>query len=312
MNPVAVTLAQLVQLAPQAERLALWSTTPRAAQVGSNYAVFKGRGMEFAESRPYEPGDDVRLIDWRVTARTGRAHTKLFREERERPVVIWVDCRAHMFFATRGVFKTVMAAHLAALAAWAARAHGDRLGGRVCGEGEEFLLEPDRGRRGVLRFLRALERGCSSPPAAEPADAAAVRLRRSLMSLRRSVRPGTVVFLISDFDDMHDPLRELLADLSRHCELTLCFVYDPLEADLPPPGDYPIAGTRGRQAVLFAGDGLLRSRYRQRFHARQRALQDMAWAHRARFISVATTSDPLRQLRSACNQGSTTATRRAV
>ena len=87
--------------------------------------------MEFDESRLYQPGDDIRNMDWRVTARTGKPHTKLFREERERPVFVWVDYRAPMFFATQGVFKSVFVARMAALIAWNAVQQGDRIGGLI-------------------------------------------------------------------------------------------------------------------------------------------------------------------------------------
>lgn len=311
-SPVAVTLAELVQLAPKADQLTLWQSRCVRAEGGNNNTVFKGRGMEFAETRPYQPGDDVRLIDWRVTARTGRAHTKLFREERERPVVTWVDCRPQMFFATRGVFKSVLAARMAALVAWSAHGHGDRFGGRICGDDQEWVQVPAGGRHGVLRYLRALELACANWRVGKRPSSAAIDVRQSLASLRRTVRPGTVLFLISDYRDLQEPVGDLLADAGRHCDITLCFVHDPLEATLPPPGDYPIADRGTRQAMLFARDNQLRRHYHQRFIERRKALQDLAWQHRARLITSATTDDALRVLRNACGQRARHHQRRAV
>ena len=114
-DPVHVSIPSLLKLRQAATGLDLRSRFIRARQGGSYMSAFKGMGMEFDEVRPYQPGDEVRHLDWRVTARTGRPHTKLFREERERPILLWVDYRANMFFATRGVFKSVLAARAAAL-----------------------------------------------------------------------------------------------------------------------------------------------------------------------------------------------------
>ena len=115
---VSISPATLIQLRQPGESLALPSVRIKAKQTGTYLSQYKGRGMEFEEHRPYQPGDDIRNIDWRVTARTGIPHTKVYREERERPVLFCVDYRRPMFFATRGVFKSVMAAKAAALLAW--------------------------------------------------------------------------------------------------------------------------------------------------------------------------------------------------
>src|SRR5690349_17912775 len=106
-SPVQVTLADLVRLRPAGESLRLTAPRIRVATEGGHVSPYKGRGVEFDESRPYQPGDDLRTMDWRVTARTGRPHTKVFREERNRPVFVWLDLRRPMLFATRGAYKGV-------------------------------------------------------------------------------------------------------------------------------------------------------------------------------------------------------------
>jgi hypothetical protein len=152
---VSVSLKTLIDLAKQATRINLHHAQNRSQQSGGYVSRFKGRGMEFDETRLYQPGDDIRSIDWRVTARTGKTHTKVFREERERPVFISVDDRLTMQFATRGVFKSVLAAKLAGLLAWAAEYHGDRIGGQIFSELECRELKPQNGRHGevVLIFI---------------------------------------------------------------------------------------------------------------------------------------------------------------
>jgi len=153
---VRVSVASLIGLAHAARGLSLHRGDVRARRSDVRRSLFKGRGMEYDESRLYQPGDDVRHLDWRVTARTGKPHTKLFREERERPVFLWVDCRAPMFFATRGRFKSVAAAQLAALLAWSAVHDGDRIGSVLFTEDTHREIKPQRGKTGALRLFREL------------------------------------------------------------------------------------------------------------------------------------------------------------
>ena len=133
-SPVSVSQAGLIRLSGPARVIALDVLHVNSLQTGAYVSRFRGRGMEFDESRPYQPGDDPRNIDWRVTARSTVAYTKLFREERERPVLLVTDLRSNMHFATRGCFKSVNATRAAALLAWAAHHRGDRLGGLIFGD----------------------------------------------------------------------------------------------------------------------------------------------------------------------------------
>ena len=211
-----------------------------ARQSGNYQSPFKGRGMEFDESRLYQPGDDIRNIDWRVTARTGKTHTKLFREERERPVFLWVDLRAPMFFATRGRFKSVMASYIASLLAWSAEHHGDRIGGVIFSEVLHHELKPHRGKIGVLRFINKLvEHPAWTDPYTGQSDKYA--LGRELIRLRRVTRPGSMIFLISDFRYMNESDENQIIRLSKHNDVILIYVRDPLEESLPGGGQYRIS-----------------------------------------------------------------------
>jgi len=122
----------------------------RGLLAGAHHSRFRGRGMDYLESRLYQPGDDIRNLDWRVTARSGKAHTKLYQEERERPVVVLVDLGPGMFFATRGRFKSVIAARAASFLGWSAVAHGDRIGALLF-NGEHRELKPRGGDKGSSR-----------------------------------------------------------------------------------------------------------------------------------------------------------------
>jgi len=303
---VSVSLKTLVDLARPAAGLNLKHSTIRAGQSGGYVSRFKGRGMEFEEARVYQPGDDIRSIDWRVTARTGETHTKVFREERERPVFISVDNRPAMHFATRGVFKSVLAAKLAGLLAWAAQHHGDRIGGQIFTGSVCRELKPQNGKHAVLRFLNAI----SNQDDGNHADPAAITLEHVLARLMQHARPGSLVYIISDFRGINDQVETHLAKLARHCQVVLIFVYDPLESRLPDKGRYrfiardaaSLSGTGAatddvRDVVIDTGDRQRLLKYHQHFSERLHQLEQIAKKMGLVFIQCSTTDDPIQRLR---------------
>ncbi|MGZ5059528.1 MAG: DUF58 domain-containing protein [Methylobacter sp.] len=306
---VSVSLKTLVDLARPAAGLNLKHAAIRSGQSGGYLSRFKGRGMEFEEARTYQPGDDIRSIDWRVTARTGETHTKVFREERERPVFISVDDRPAMHFATRGVFKSVLAAKLAGLLAWAAQHHGDRIGGQLFTDTVCRELKPQNGKHAVLRFLNAI----SSQNDLNHPEQTAITLEHVLARLMQHARPGSLVYIISDFRGVNDQVETHLAKLSRHCEVVLIFVYDPLESHLPEKGRYRFtamdgvyaAGLSGtgaatndkRDVVIDTGDRKRLLKYQQHFSERLHQLERIAKKMGLAFIQCSTTDDPIQRLR---------------
>lgn len=290
---VSVTLKVLIDLAKPAAGLTMRQTSSRSRQSGNYLSHFKGRGMEFDETRLYQAGDDIRAIDWRVTARTGKAHTKLFREERERPVFISIDHRPAMHFATRGVFKSVLAAKLAALLAWAAEAHGDRIGGQVFTHTSCHELKPKNGKQGVLKLFNALvktpHRGNGE-----------IFIEQALSRLAHHVRPGSMVYLISDFRGMNSQAEAHLAKLAQHCDVVLLFVYDSLESALPEKGCYRFTYDQ-RDITIDANDRLRLSTYQQNFIDRQQQLALTAKKMRAAFIPCNTSDDPVHILQASLN-----------
>ena len=286
---VSVSLKTLIDLAKLASSLNLHHTQLRSRQSGGYMSRFKGRGMEFDEARLYQPGDDIRSIDWRVTARTGKTHTKVFREERERPVFISVDNRLTMHFATRGVFKSVLAAKLAGLLAWTAEYHGDRIGGQLFSEHECHELKPQNGRHAVLRFLNALVKP------QEPISKM-FTLDQVLARLNQHARPGSLVYIISDFRGINDQAETHIAKLSQHCEVVLIFVYDPLETSLPAKGRYRFTDDE-RDVVIDASDQQRLLSYHQRFDQRLQRLESLAKKRGLAFIQCSTSEDPLQCLR---------------
>ena len=232
---------------------------------GTRPSRYRSRGMEYAESRAYLPGDEIRNMDWRVTARTGRPHTKLFQEERERPVMLAVDYGPSMFFGTRVAFKSVVAAHAAALVAWAALRHGDHVGAVIAAPEREVEIRAAGGRRGVLRVLRALHAQARLPEA--PGRGGASRLADLLARTRRVARTGSLALVLSDFYGLDEAGEGALALLRRRCDLIGVHVIDPLERDAPPPGRYAISDGRA-VTVLDSSGRAFRERYRRDFRVR--------------------------------------------
>ncbi len=286
---VQVRLKTLIDLATAAAGLKQRRSEIKSRQSGNYVSHVKGRGMEFDETRLYQPGDDIRSIDWRVTARTGKPHTKLYREERERPVFISVDNRAAMHFATRGVFKSVQAAKLAALLAWLAQHHGDRVGGQIYSDLRCLELKPQNGRHAVLRFFNALLQPLNG-------ETEATTLQQVIARLARHVRPGSLIYLISDFRGFNEQIATQIAKMALHCDIVMLLVYDPLESALPGQGRYRFTDTVNDVWI----DTCDRSRiltYQQRFHHHRQQLRDLADKMRLGFVQCSTTDDPARILR---------------
>jgi uncharacterized protein (DUF58 family) len=288
-SPVRVTLADLVRLRPAGESLRLTAPRLRVATEGGHVSPYKGRGVEFDESRPYQAGDDLRTIDWRVTARTGKPHTKVFREERNRPVFVWLDLRRPMLFATRGAFKAVRAAEAAALVAFSAVANGDRLGGLVFSESEHHELRPALGSRAALRLLNTACNDSFWAPSAQ--SSVETDAEHALLRLTRVARPGSLIVLLSDFRRLGVDTDRHLRQLAGHCDLLLLHFYDPVEAELPPPGRYRIEGV-GRTFSIETGNEAMRRRYRERFAARRAALAAFCRLPGIRMVDCPTDADP--------------------
>lgn len=222
---ITPSLDELVAL----RRAVLGRRPPRRGRYGLSGQApspMRGRGMEYAESREYANGDDARHIDWRLTARTGRPHTKLFQAERERLTLIVADTAPALYFGTRTRFKSVQAARAGAVAAWAAVRDGDRIGA-LRGSVREPPIVPASGSRGALRVLDALVRWYAQPPEHDAGFAVA------LDHADRLLRPGSRLVVLAD------PLSVLALPASRwpmlvqHREVVVLLMTDPLERDPP-------------------------------------------------------------------------------
>ncbi len=248
---------------------------------GAYRSRYRGRGIEFDETRGYHWGDDYRSLDWRVTARTGQMHTKLFHEEREHSLYLVLDAGPSMQFGSRLRYKWVQAARAAALLAWLTAENGDRVGALVFGDGPRpHYRPPAGGEPGVLQLLRLLADLRPQP------DPAACSLADALLQLRHRARPGSLILPISDFSALDAAARRHLSHLARHAELAAIQVFDTLEAELPAPGLYPISDGR-EQSLLDSADPARRRAYAAEFLQHRERVKSTLSALGARLLSLA-------------------------
>jgi uncharacterized protein (DUF58 family) len=276
-NGISLTIEELLPYQTKTTLIDLAATKNLHSRLSGNYlSRAKGRGMEFDEVRHYQTGDDVRAIDWRVTARTGKTHTKLFREEVERPVLIATDLTSPMKFGSQLLFKSIQAAHVAALVAWHVKERGDRIGGIVFNDHKHCELKPRSRKAGVLHYLHALtemDKTLSSMPnktAQEDVNKQQVNdsqhaFEDNCARLRQLARPGALVYLITDGQNINQDALRHLSQISRHCELVICLISDPLEHQLPTTKNkLNVALTDGASRTeLTLGDKNTEQKYQQ-------------------------------------------------
>ena len=244
---ITAELAELIALQRYAQA-GFSRPASNALRAGDCLSKLRGRGMDFAEVRNYQAGDEIRHMEWRVTARTGRPHIKLYQEERERPIIILMDFNPSMYFGTRLAFKSVVAARLAAILAWTAIKQGDRVGGLLFSASTHNEFTPRGRKAGVLPFLAALSHYTSqfSEQHLLPQGRS---LSVALQRVRRVVKPGSTLVLLSDFYNMDKDSERHLSRLRSHNNVLAYHLCDPLELSPPKPQQYAI--TDGQQEMML-------------------------------------------------------------
>ena len=254
-----VSLRDLVGLRHQGRGISLLPRQPLRSQLAGLHASrLRGRGLEFEEMRQYLPGDDVRDIDWRATARTRKPHVRVYTEERDRSALFLVDQRVNMFFGSRIRMKSVSAAQTAALGIWRVLAQGDRPGAIVFGDTDQTEIAPHRSTARAMAILKEIERRnhalrADSGHAPDPGQ-----LNRVLGRALRLAAHDHLVVVVSDLDGADEETTGLLDRLAQHNDVAVALIHDPLERDLPD------------SSLLVVSDGELQIE----FDARDAALRD--------------------------------------
>ena len=299
----------LIQLRLHANQIPLDSGKIHAKQGGAYLSSFKGRGMEFDESRIYQAGDDIRNMDWRVTARTGSPHTKVFREERERPILLWLDLSSSMMFATRNKFKSVIASEIAALIAWSAATNNDRIGGLIFSADEHIEIKPRRGKTAALDFIgrctkhsawnnhKWITQKTGAQSAAKRSDPEQTPDKTDAVSRLRSVtHPGSLIFMISDFRDMNEKTFAHIANISRNNDIIMIKITDPIEIDLPASGSYKL--TDGvNELQIQTSSRKTRDEYHRRYLEHDQQLKKFSRQNRIHLIDISTDDDIIEKLK---------------
>ncbi|HAD08874.1 MAG TPA: DUF58 domain-containing protein [Porticoccaceae bacterium] len=289
---VATSAGSLVQLRYAARELSLFPRKPPRAQIAGGYqSRFRGRGMDFDEVRPYQPGDDRRSIDWRVTARTQQPHTKVYREERERPVILVVDLRQSMFFGSRKC-KSVSACEVAAALAWAGLSAGDRVGGLIFSPTHEQDIRARNSHHSVLQIIKSLAETSAALVSRQPDQHT---LANIFEHARRVAHPGSTLVVISDFHDFNRDCESQLFELGRHCDLTLCRISDALDRELPPAGLYPVNDGHDR-FTLDARKPEQRKVYHLKYQQQTAYLEKSATALGAGYLNIHNDQNPIHTL----------------
>jgi uncharacterized protein (DUF58 family) len=340
---ISVSIHELIQYQRKSSLINLAARKNQQGRMSGNYlARSKGRGMEFDEVRHYQNGDDIRAIDWRVTARTGKTHTKLFREEIERPVLVATDLSSSMLFGSKLLFKSVQACHLAALVTWHAKNRGDRVGGIVFNQQQHSELKPRSRKQGVLHYLHTLvethKKTLASQDSSISSDAdntlkqgagslisdnqssdnqglsnntlgnnnqenAISAFDNNCARLRQLAKPGCLVYLISDGHNVGPEAIRHLSHISRHCELVVCLISDPLEHDLPTSKQkMTVAVTDGiSRQQLTIGDNQSAKQYHQQAQEINNQKEDLLVKAGARVIHFSAGESLEQQLTSGDN-----------
>ncbi len=269
-SPVTVSVDELLAY----RQLALSISTARkrvvsSLRVGLMQSRVLGRGLDFSELREYQGGDDIRQIDWNVTARTGKPYTKLFTIEREKPYFAVLDLRSNMQFATKCAYKSVIASRMAAILSWTAVLANDRVGGLVFSDERHLEIKPESGRRGLIKLFRAIVELQSDQSGREVNPDV---LSDAVSRLVRLSHTGSTIWFFSDFSGFNQRSQSQFASLMKHNEVNAVHLVDNLEFELPPPGLYRLLGKQG-DVQINTQRKVSRMDYKTQFFAQQRKLK---------------------------------------
>lgn len=294
---VYADLGDLIALEYRARGFSLLPRQPvHSLLTGRHASRMRGRGLDFSEIRAYRPGDDVRSIDWRATARLARPHVRIFNEERDRRTLLVVDQRLSMFFGSRVAMKSVTAAELAAAAAWRVVQVGDRIGAVVFDDRDSRAVKPRRNRRAVLQIFHEIVAKNRALNVGGAITAVPGMLNTTLRSVAGLVRHDDTILVISDFDGADAETRKLVSEMALHNDVLAALVHDPLQSALPDAGQVTVTDGRA-QLALDLGHAASRDRVLEM--SRRRLADVLSWDRELGIpvLAISTAHDPVRQVR---------------
>ncbi|MBZ9656352.1 DUF58 domain-containing protein [Phyllobacterium lublinensis] len=253
---VYVSVEQLAALESTARDLAfIQKNAVQQPLTGRHNSKMRGRGLTFEELREYLPGDDIRTIDWRVTARTNKPFVRVYSEEKERPALIVVDQRRNMFFGSQRAMKSVTAAEAAILCAWRILGSGDRVGGLVFNDQDMSQLRPHRSRESVIALAHDIATMNRALNAHMPGERGTGQLDAVLRTVANIAHHDHLVIIVSDFDGHTAETRDLILRLSVRNDVIAILVYDPFLLTLPTKGEMVVRGGSMQAELAFQQEG---------------------------------------------------------
>jgi len=261
---------------------------------GKHASKLRGRGLDFEEVRNYVAGDDIRNIDWKVTARTQKTHSRVFSEEKEKPALIVVDQSKSMFFGSEKKTKSVVAAELAALAAFRIQKEGDRVGGVIFADDGLDIVFPKRDRRNILRFLERIVTRNRNLENTQPVNFE-VAQKEVFQKIRNIVSHDFLVIIISDFHRYSPEVIKNITYTSQHNDVVLFKVYDPMERQIPTAK--MIVGDAEKQVLVDGTRKSIKEKFEQGFNADYESFETQMKKRRIPLILVDTVTDVDQQLK---------------
>ena len=299
---VYVELDELVRLQFKARGFSFLPKQPiHSLLAGRHASRIRGRGLNFEELRDYLPGDDPRTIDWKVTARTGSPHVRVYTEERDRPALLVVDQRINMFFGSRVAMKSVVAAQLAALGAWRVFDQGDRVGALVFDDAEVTEVRPHRSRARVMQILQAVVAKNHALRADLDVEPNAGMLNRVLERVSRIAGHDYLVTVISDFHGADDDTRRLLTRMAEHNDVLAALLYDPTKVE-PLSGGRVVLTDGELQVELDTDKGKITRDLAEYFAADLKETKSILAKVGIPVLLIDTVEDPATQIRSILGQ----------
>lgn len=266
-------------------------TSDRAGDIRS---AFKGRGMELEEVRAYGYGDDVRDIDWRVTARKGDTYTKVFSEEKDREVYVVLDLSPYMLFGTKKELKSVAAAKLAALLGWQSMANKDRFGLLLYDGNETKVFKPQNNQKNLMAIFKAVSD--TSHKILYSAEKKNADITDSLQILQFSIKSRAMIFVISDFKNITETARKTLVALTKRCRVYCVGVYDYIEEIPPESGEY-FAEYNGEKLIFNTTPEAFKDTYYQYFAHKRKTMENFCKRFGCQYINIRTDRPLYKQLK---------------
>lgn len=295
---VYATKEQLLELKKKAQLFSMRKTKLLVdVGFGEHISPFKTKGLDFQEVRVYQPGDDIRLIDWKITAKHNKPYTKLYTDEKEQQVFIIADMRSHMKFATKGVFKSVMVAKCAAFLAFLAENKNDKLGFCVLGDEKMDCAVPQMGKESLTALLDRLSAfGQLSEDSLEQ-----MSLLQAISKSEKFIRRGANVFILSDFSDYTEEIAASIRRISKKATCSLVHIYDGLEKSFP-KGYFPVSDGK-EMAILNTKSKGFQKKYTSDFDMFVASLQELAQNERVGYLPLVTNEEFIHSLAFYCKGG---------